>query len=44
MKHISLIIAALFFVGFFILFHTSMSIAAEKTDLIVVDIQGDFTT
>ena len=44
MKHISLIIAALFFVGIFLLFNTTLSIAEEKTGVIVVDVQGDFTT
>ena len=44
MKHISFIIAALSFVGVFLLFHTTMSIAEEKTGVIVVDVQGDFTT
>jgi len=44
MKHISFIIAALSFAGVFLLFHTTMSIAEEKTGVIVVDVQGDFTT
>ena len=43
MKHIYLIIAALFFVGIFLSFHTTLSIAGEKTGVIVVDLQGDFT-
>ena len=44
MKHISLMITALLFVSIFISFNTTLSIAGEKTGVIVVDLQGDFTS
>jgi len=44
MKHSTLIIAALFFAGVVLAFLTPMAIAGEKTGVIVVDVQGDFTT
>ena len=44
MKHSTLIIAALFFSGVVFAFLTPMAIAGEKTGVIVVDVQGDFTT
>jgi len=43
MKHITLIIMAMFFVGIFLSSHTTTAIAEEKTAVIVVDVQGDFT-
>ncbi|WP_457551677.1 bifunctional nicotinamidase/pyrazinamidase [Desulfobacula sp.] len=43
MKHSILLIAALFFVGVFLLSFTTFAIAEEKTGVIVVDLQGDFT-
>ena len=44
MKHITLIIVAMFFVGVFLASLTTMAIAGGKTGVIVVDVQGDFTT
>lgn len=44
MKQITLIITALFFVGGFLSFFTTAAIAGEKTGVIVVDLQGDFTS
>ncbi|WP_300460176.1 bifunctional nicotinamidase/pyrazinamidase [Desulfobacula sp.] len=44
MKHIILIIAAVFFGGGFLAFHATPSVAGETTGVIVVDMQGDFTT
>lgn len=44
MKHITLIIVAMFFVGAFLASLTTMAIAGGKTGVIVVDVQGDFTT
>ena len=44
MKHMSLIVGALLFVGVFISFNATLSIAGEKTGVIVVDLQGDFTS
>lgn len=44
MKHITLIIMAMFFVGIFLSSHATMAIAGGKTGVIVVDVQGDFTT
>jgi nicotinamidase/pyrazinamidase len=43
MKHITLIIVAMFFVGVFLASLTTMAIAGGKTGVIVVDVQGDFT-
>ena len=43
MKHITFIIMAMFFVGIFLSSHTTTAIAEEKTGVIVVDVQGDFT-
>ncbi len=43
MKHITLIIVAMFFVGVFLASHATMAIAGGKTGVIVVDVQGDFT-
>jgi nicotinamidase/pyrazinamidase len=44
MKRSILFMAALFSVGVFLLSYTTTSIAGEKTGVIVVDLQGDFTT
>jgi len=44
MKHITLIIVAMFFVGVFFASHATMAIAGGKIGVIVVDVQGDFTT
>ena len=44
MKHITLIIVAMFFCGVFFASHATMAIAGGKTGVIVVDVQGDFTT
>jgi nicotinamidase/pyrazinamidase len=44
MKHSILLMAALFSFGVFILSYTTMAVAGEKTGVIVVDLQGDFTT
>jgi len=44
MKCASLMAASLFFAGVFLLFHPTTTIAGEKTGVIVVDLQGDFTT
>ena len=44
MKYITLIIVAMFFVGIFLSSHTTTAIAGGKTGVIVVDVQGDFTT
>ena len=44
MKHITLIIVAMSFCGVFLASHTTMAIAEGKTGVIVVDVQGDFTT
>jgi len=43
MKHITLIIVAVFFCGGFFASLTTMAIAGGKTGVIVVDVQGDFT-
>lgn len=43
MKHSILLMAAFFSVGVFLLFFATMAIAEEKTGVIVVDLQGDFT-
>jgi nicotinamidase/pyrazinamidase len=43
MKHITLIIVAVFFCGGFLASLTTMAIAGGKTGVIVVDVQGDFT-
>jgi len=44
MKHITLIIVAMFFCGVFLASHATMAIAGGKIGVIVVDVQGDFTT
>jgi len=44
MKHITLIIVAMVFCGVFLASHATMAIAEGKTGVIVVDVQGDFTT
>jgi len=44
MKHSILLIMALFSIGIFLLSLTTMAIAGEKTGVIVVDLQGDFTS
>ena len=43
MKHITLIIVAMFFCGGFLVSHATKAIAGGKTGVIVVDVQGDFT-
>jgi nicotinamidase/pyrazinamidase len=43
MKHITLIIVVMFFVGVFLASHNTRAIAGGKTGVIVVDVQGDFT-
>jgi nicotinamidase/pyrazinamidase len=44
MKHITLIIVVMFVCGVFLASHATMAIAGGKTGVIVVDVQGDFTT
>ncbi len=44
MKHMSLVIATLLFVSVFISFNATQSIAEGTTGVIVVDVQGDFTS
>jgi len=44
MKHITFIIVAMFFCGVFLASHATETIAGGKTGVIVVDVQGDFTT
>jgi nicotinamidase/pyrazinamidase len=44
MKHIIFIIVAIFFCGVFLASHATMAIAGGKIGVIVVDVQGDFTT
>ena len=44
MKHITFIIVAMFFCGVFLASHATMAIAGGKIGVIVVDVQGDFTT
>ena len=43
MKHISLVIMAMFFIGIFLSSQATVANASEKTGVIVVDVQGDFT-
>jgi nicotinamidase/pyrazinamidase len=44
MKHITFIIVAMFFCGVFLASPATMAIAGGKAGVIVVDVQGDFTT
>ena len=44
MKHITFIIVAMFCCGVFLASHATMAIAGGKIGVIVVDVQGDFTT
>jgi len=44
MKHITFIVVAMFFCGVFLASHATMAIAGGKIGVIVVDVQGDFTT